>query len=314
MAKPWDNGMKRLMTESPQDFLDWLLRGAYFTGKRSQEFESLTIDADAMQEVIIEGERVLFHLEFQSTPDPDMEQRLLEYSVLAYRHHECPVCSVVVYLKKGGKVAVPPLVRTLPTGEEVLRFHFRVILLWDIPYENMMAEGLLGILPLVPLAQGGAKREVIEEIIARLMPQGKPARKELLALTRLFASLAFESKEDQEWLGRKFDMLKDILRDTPAYKQILEEGLEEGLEKGLRKGLEQGRKEGIEKERQERLQSLRQMILGLVQARYPKLTKLAKGQTMIIEQPKTLEVLLVRVAQASTMEEVQNAFLTWEEQ
>ena len=67
MAKPWDNGVKRLLTESPQDFLDWLLRGARFTGNRSREFESLAVDADAMQEVVIEGQRVLFHIEFQST-------------------------------------------------------------------------------------------------------------------------------------------------------------------------------------------------------------------------------------------------------
>ena len=109
-------------------------------------------------------------------------------------------------------------------------------------------------------------------------------------------------------------MLKDILRDTPAYQQILEEGLEEGMEKGLQQGLQQGRKEGIEKERQERLQSLRQTIIDLVQARYPKLLKLAKGQTLIIEQPKTLELLLVRVAQAATLEDTQDALLTWEEQ
>jgi hypothetical protein len=63
MAKPWDNGVKRLMTESPQDFPDWLLHGARFTGNRSREFESLTVDADAMQEVIIEGQWVLFHVE-----------------------------------------------------------------------------------------------------------------------------------------------------------------------------------------------------------------------------------------------------------
>lgn len=31
MVKLWDNGMKRLLAESPQDFLDWLLDGAYFT-------------------------------------------------------------------------------------------------------------------------------------------------------------------------------------------------------------------------------------------------------------------------------------------
>ena len=184
--------------------------------------------------------------------------------------------------------------------------------------EDLLAEDLVGILPLVPLAKGGAKREVVEEIIARLMPQEQPASKELLALTRLFASLAFKSKEDQEWLGRRFAMLKDILRDTPAYQQILEEGLEEGMEKGLQqgleKGLQQGLQQGIEKERQERLQSLRQTIIDLVQARSPKLLKLAKGQTLIIEQPRTLELLLVHVAQAVTLEDIQNALLTWEEQ
>ena len=112
------------------------------------------------------------------------------------------------------------------------------------------------------------------------------------------------------WMRR----LKDILRDTPAYQQILEEGLEEGMEKGLQQGLEKGLQQGIEKERQERLQSLRQTIIDLVQARYPKLLKLAKGQTLIIEQPKTLELLLVRVAQAATLEDTQDALLTWEEQ
>jgi hypothetical protein len=35
---------------------------------------------------------------------------------------------------------------------------------------------------------------------------------------------------------------------------------------------------------------------------------------ILIEQPKTLERLLVRVAQATTQEDIQNAFLSWEEQ
>jgi hypothetical protein len=37
-----------------------------------------------------------------------------------------------------------------------------------------------------------------------------------MALTSLFASLAFKSQEDQLWLKRRFEVLKDILRqDTP---------------------------------------------------------------------------------------------------
>jgi predicted transposase YdaD len=141
--------------------------------------------------------------------------------------------SGLIYLKKGGPVATSPLIRTLPDGEEFLRFRFHVIQLWDIPYEELMAKELPGLLPLVPLAKGGAKREVIEEIIVRLTTQGGPARKELLALTRLFASLAFDNQEDQEWLERRFEMLRDILRDTPAYQQLLEEGREEERQKSI---------------------------------------------------------------------------------
>jgi hypothetical protein len=55
--------------ECPQDFLDWLLQGACFMGKRSHEFESRTLEADAMHEVIFHDQRMLFHLEFQSGPE-----------------------------------------------------------------------------------------------------------------------------------------------------------------------------------------------------------------------------------------------------
>ncbi len=75
MAKPWDNGMKRLLNENTQDFLDWLCPGARFTGNRSKEFESVTFEADLMQETIMHDERMMFHLEFQTTADPKMDVR-----------------------------------------------------------------------------------------------------------------------------------------------------------------------------------------------------------------------------------------------
>src|SRR5882672_7261933 len=81
---------------------------------------------------------------------------------------------------------------------------------------------------------------------------------ELLALTQLFASLAFDKDdiENQTWITRRFAMYRDIFRDTPAYQQILAIGLEEGLEKGLEEGLEKG----LEKEQQRRLHSLRSKL------------------------------------------------------
>ena len=309
MNKPWDNGSKRLLDEATQDFLDWILQGAFFTGQRSQEFESRQLDADSMHEMIFQDERMLCNIEFQSGPDPEMELRLLEYCVLAYRRYSCPVHTVVIYLKKGGKVAVSPFVIRLPDGEEVLRYNFRVINLYEIPYEEMLAKGLPGILPLVPLALDGARREVVEEVIRRLAQPGEPVRKELLALTRLFASLAFKSQEDQEWLRRRFEMLKDILRETPAFQQILEEGREEGLEEGLEKGLEKGRKEGSELEQQRHLQSLRQKLLNLIHVRYSGLSSLAQEQLPLIKEPEVLEDLFFKIAIAGSVEEVRNALL-----
>jgi len=177
-----------------------------------------------------------------------------------------------------------------------------------------MEKGLPGLLPLVPLAKGGAKREVIEQVIARLAPPGGSTRKELLALTRLFASLALKSQEDQIWLRRRFDMLRDILRETPAYQEILEEGREEGLEKGLRDGLEEGLAKGREQERQRCLQSLREKLLKIVQTRFPRLKTSAKGLVAVIEQPEKLEDLLIRVASASTTDEAREAFTITTEQ
>jgi predicted transposase YdaD len=245
---------------------------------------------------------MLFNIEFQSGPDPEMEIRLLEYCVLAYRRYECPVYSVVVYLKKGGKRAVSPFIMALPDGQEILRFHFRAINIYDIPYKELMAKGLAGILPLVPLSLGGAQREVVEEIIERLMQPGEPIRKELLALTRLFASLAFKSREDQKWLKRRFEMLKDILRETPAFQQILEEGREEGRETG--------RKEGLELERQRILQSLRQKLFDLVQVRYGELFALAQEHLPLVEQVEVLEDLFFKIAIATTTEDARKVLLT----
>jgi hypothetical protein len=35
---------------------------------------------------------------------------------------------------------------------------------------------------------------------------------------------------DQDWLKGRFDMLDEVLRNTPAYQRILKEGRDKGLE------------------------------------------------------------------------------------
>ncbi len=103
--------------------------------------------------------------------------------------------------------------------------------------------------------------------------------------------------------------MHDILREAPFYQEILQEGREKGLEEGLERGL----LEGLEKGRQEKLDALRQTLLNFVQARFPspKMIRLAKGQAAMINDPKILQDLTLKVGLAQTAEEAQNYLLDW---
>jgi predicted transposase YdaD len=286
-----------------QDFIDWIAPGNFFTGKLSEQFESISIEADAIHETILCDKLAQCQFEFQSGPDSHMAQRILEYLILAYRCYDCPVTSYVIYLKPCSNVPVSPLQLTRPDGKVILTLEYEVLVLPEIPYKDLLAKNLKGLLPLVPLAAGGAKREVIEEVIMRLVPAHDTISKEVLALTQLFASLAFDKddRENQEWIIGRFAMYQDILRDTPAYQHILQMGLQEGRQKGLQ--------EGREEERQARLQDQGKLLLAIVQARFPTLHKQAQKQVNRIKDIAALERLVIGVGSALTLEEAQHALL-----
>src|SRR5579884_1249644 len=242
--KPYDSGSKRLLNTCAQNLLNWIASGALFSGRFSEEFQSLKIDADSMIEATWHGKQSVVLVEFQSNPDSDMAQRLAEYSIMAYRRYECPIVAYVIYLKKGkGKLPQPPLIRLHPNDiEELHRFQYKAIFLWKIPYKELIEMGLY---PLAPLAKGGAKREVIEEIISHLTHTNGILRKELLELTSLFASLAFKNPKDQEWLQRRFAMLEDFLSETPMHKFYMQRALEKAQEIAPKLVKEEGIIEGL---------------------------------------------------------------------
>jgi len=286
MPGPWDDTLKMFISENPQDFASWLLGGAQVTGKLRTEFKKRTIDADALLDVIRDGERFLVHIEFQSTNDLNIGERLLEYSFEARREHKLPVYSCVIYLRDYGDVPQPPLRWEVTNGLEVLQFHYRSIELGKIPTDELRRTRRVGLLPLLILTKGGATYDVVEEVIAELEAAEKP---ELLPITELLASLVFKNEADQEWIERTFAMLKDPLRDTPAYQRFLKEG----------------RELGREEERQQTLERQRQTLLEIVQVRFPKLLHLTKGLATITTDPEVLERLIVKMGTAQTLEEAQ---------
>ena len=193
-----------------------------------------------------------------------------------------------------------------PNGEIVHHFHFHLIKLWEISPEMLKQTGLVGILPLMVLAKDGRRPEVVEEVISGVESLGGEAKKELLSLTYIFASLVFEKEVDRKWLKRRFQMLRDVLRDSWAYQEIMQEGREEGLQKGL----EEGREEGREEERQQRLKDQRQMLVTLVEVHFPNIARLARERADAIKDPEVLQHVILKVVAAQKEEEAKQVLLT----
>lgn len=310
MSGPWDDGLKMLINDNPQAFVNWLFEGAQVLKKLQTEFKMHTIVADALLEVSWYGEIFLLHIEFQSTNDSKMGERLLEYNLAAHKEHDLDVLSIVIYLRSDGEVPQSPLRWKIPTGKETLQFHYLVVEMAKLATDQLRHEGLVGILPLLLLTKDGATHGVVDEVIAGLQEAKKY---DLLPVTELLASLVLKDQADQEWIKRRFAMLQDALRETPAYQRILQEGREEereALQKVLQQQQEafQQQQEALQKalqQQQEALQKQRDILLDVMFDRFPLLARRARDYAKSVDDPNKLLHLIVDMAKAPTTEEAE---------
>ncbi len=302
MASPWDGNLKRLVSEAPQDFISWLMAGAQFESELSPHLQSRNIDADILYRIMIDEQPNLLHIELQTRSDPDMARRLWEYNVLATCRFGLPAYSFVIYLKKDRKIAESPYVWNMQRGQEVHRFSFGVIKLWEISTLELKQLGLKGLLPLLPLTRDGNRQEVVEDVIAGLSPAREKPNKDLLSLAYGLAALVFNSTADHDWLRKRFSMLEDILKDSWAFQEIMQKGHDQGLKEGREKGLEEGREKGREEALRQEIQRHQQLLVAIVESRFPTLAQIAAEQSQALDNPERLQALILHVGLAQNEE------------
>ena len=108
-------------------------------------------------------------------------------------------------------------------------------------------------------------------------------RADLLVLAYTLASLKFVSEVDKKMLKRRFAMVGDILRDTWAYQEIMEEGREEGREEGL--------------------QALRRILMSVIQNSFSELVLVAKEKADLINDPVVLQDMTLKLLATRSIEE-----------
>ena len=293
MAKQWDSFIKLLAEANRQDLVTFLLPGAIFEKELNSEMQSRVLEADLLYVVNLDGVQVILHVEFQKRRDGEMGKRLWKYNAQATIITDLPVYSFVVYLQQDGNVVQSPYKLPFPGKEAVHLFFFDTIKLWEIPGAFFKQEGIQGLLPLLPLAQDGAHHEVVDDMIASLERAGKS---NLLSLAYNFASLVFKSKQDQDWLRKRFIMLSgDMLEDSWAYREMTAEARQKGFDKGLHQG---------------ELQARRDAVLDIVQERFPSLVTLVSTHIQKIDDTALLRRLIVKLSAAQTVQEAEQTFRT----
>jgi predicted transposase YdaD len=215
-----------------------------------------------------------------------MAKRLWEYNLSATMKYNCPVWSWVIYLTK--ESTPQQLYCWFFPGVGLMHwFNFNVLKMWEVPTRDLLTLGRRGLLPLLPLTREGRQPEVIEQAIDLLMPEGEEPCRDLLSLVYGFASLVFE-RNDQEWVRRRFAMLYDILRDSPAFQDIAREGFEQGLQQG----------------RTDELRTLRRVAARLVAARFADAPLTASVLDALdgIDDAQRLQLLIINLGTVQTPE------------
>jgi histidinol-phosphate/aromatic aminotransferase/cobyric acid decarboxylase-like protein len=144
---------------------------------------------------------------------------------------------------------------------------------------------------------------------------------EVMMMAYTLMALTFNKrKDDREWLRRRWKSMSKRLKDNWFIKEITQEATEKAREEERRKLEEERRKleeerRKLEEERKQELEQLRQLLIGFVQARFSdqKMERQARGQAALIDDPKILQDLILKIGLASTAEEAQDYLLSWPE-
>jgi predicted transposase YdaD len=297
MAKLWDDMLKRMFKANPQHFLNWLVPNAVALHELSSELKTPTLaelkdrqspetrdlTTDIQYVILWYGVETILHLEFQRRGDKEMGKRLWQYNTTTIVNKGLPVYSIVIYLRNDRKIEEPPYIDRLPNGRPYHIFFYEAIKLWEVAAEVFLQPGAEGLLPLVTLTQDGKRREVVDEMIQRLVASHN---NNLLSMAFNFAALVYSKPNEQQWLIERFEMHKKDLEESWVYQKILGEGREEGRE------------------------ALRETFMGFLNARYPMLVELAHEQIRGINDIKTLQEVVKKVFYLQTAGEIEEYLLS----
>jgi hypothetical protein len=242
--KPYDKILKENIGEFFLSLSEKYLGIAITKSEEIKEQLQTTLEKEADFLRIIHTttqEKLILHLEFQTTDEKEMVYRMQEYFAILQKKYKLPIKQFVIYLgEKEPQMRTKLEANEVFTGFELKNLHlldYETVLDSDIPEEIMLAI-------LCDFKQEEAK-EVLAKIIQRLQLWSKDAItlqkyiRQILVLSRL-RKLELVTTQQLKDMALVYDIEQDAL-----FKEGEEKGLEKGKHQktiqGVQKALQRGR-------------------------------------------------------------------------
>ena len=242
MAKAADIGSKRLISLAPEAWVQWVTQNPQVVAQDilDSEFQWISRESDVVVRAHSpqHGEFLVLN-ELQLRYNEKMPQRMRNYVALAEEKYHLPTYPVLINILPPGKTI--SVVNRYESDFMGLRARqdYRVINLWEVEAQLVLQQPLTPLLPFVPILQGGATESNLRSAVQAL--RADENLNQLEPLLAFFASFVLDIPLIQQIM--RWDMT--VLRESPWYQEILQQGVQQGVQQGIQQGIQQGRRESL---------------------------------------------------------------------
>ena len=182
----------------------------------------------------------IFILEIASYPDARVPSQVVCDAALSFLARGVVPEIIVLFLHEKGKVEAADSVELKSRrGLTKLNLSWKTIKLWEVPAEELLAIGDVGLVPWVPLAKYPDDPErIIRRCRARIDAAAPPSpeHENLLAVTQFLLGLRYNEKPLQNKLRGLLGGHKAMI-ESPIYQEIVEESERNGETRAMRRNI-----------------------------------------------------------------------------
>ncbi|HEV2581316.1 MAG TPA: hypothetical protein VGT44_10740 [Ktedonobacteraceae bacterium] len=287
--QPYDTLLKSILEGQEREILPYFFPRVRYLETLNVEAVRTPLRVDRVYKVKYKERVCILHIEFESGPNNNMADRLLDYHAYLHRKYKQPVLSIIVY-PFPSKMAEPPL-REVNGDGEILIFHFWVLPLWKLRAEQYLSEHAVALYALLPTMEG-ANAQLLHKAVDEMVEyyQGDDTRLvQELRWMGIVLRRAKMPRREKRAIEERLTMWDDLFERDPKMRKIRKESEQKGLVEGEALGLAKGEALGLAK-------GLQKAIITAIKLRYPPLIEIAQERIPQIDKPETLNVLLEQIS------------------